>query len=59
MGAADPGGPGPDLYQLLGVTCSAPREDMGLDERAEAEVRFAVLAELSARIVYGDRDWPW
>jgi curved DNA-binding protein CbpA len=105
MGTADPGGPGPDLYQLLGVTHSARREDivqawrrraraehpdsrpggaaaptrmtgspplwagpvwveappqaMGLDERAEAEVRFAVLAELAARIVLGDRDWPW
>jgi curved DNA-binding protein CbpA len=105
MGTADPGGPGPDLYQLLGVTRSAPREDivqawrrraraehpdsrpgdaaaparmtdspplwarpvwvgappqaMGLDERAEAEVRFAVLAELAARIVFGDRGWPW
>jgi curved DNA-binding protein CbpA len=152
MGTADPGGPGPDLYQLLGVTHSARREDivqawrrraraehpdsrpgdaaaparfralagawhvlgdpvrraaydravadgealtpvsrplepivkmptarmtdspplragpvwveappqaMGLDERAEAAVRFAVLAELAARIVFGDRDWPW
>jgi hypothetical protein len=49
MGAADPGGPGPE----------APPQATGLDERAEAEVRFAVLAELSARIVYGDRDWPW
>jgi curved DNA-binding protein CbpA len=152
MGTGDPGGPGPDLYQLLGVTRSAPREDivqawrrraraehpdsrpgdaaaparfralagawhvlgdparraaydravadgealtpvsrplepivkmpparmtdspplwagpvwvgappqaMGLDERAEAEVRFALLAELAARIVFGDRGWPW
>jgi curved DNA-binding protein CbpA len=152
MGTTDPGGPGPDLYQLLGVTRSAPREDIvqawrrraraehpdsrpgdaaaparfralagawqvlgdparraaydraladrearppvsrplepavkmptarmtdspplwagpvwveaapqatGLDERAEAQVRFAVLAELAARIVFGDRDWPW
>jgi curved DNA-binding protein CbpA len=152
MGTADPGGPGPDLYQLLGVTRSAPREDIvqawrrraraehpdskpgdaaaparfralagawhvlsnparraaydraladaealtpvsrpleptvkmptarmtdspplwagpvwveappkvaGLDERAEAEVRFAVLAELAARVVFGDRGWPW
>jgi curved DNA-binding protein CbpA len=152
MGTGDPGGPGPDLYQLLGVTRSAPREDIvqawrrraraehpdsrpgdaaaparfralagawhvlgdparraaydqavadgealtpvsrpleptvkmptarmtaspplwagpvwvgappqvtGLDERAEAEVRFAVLAELAARVVFGDRGWPW
>src|ERR1700753_2623289 len=28
MGPADPGGPGSDLYQLLGVTRSAPREDI-------------------------------
>ena len=27
--------------------------------RAEAEVRLAVLAELAARVVFGDRDWPW
>jgi curved DNA-binding protein CbpA len=152
MGTTDPGGPGPDLYQLLGVTRRAPREDIvqawrrraraehpdsrpgdaaatarfralagawhvlgdparraaydraladgealtpvsrpleptvemptarmtgspplwagpvwveapaqapGLDERAEAEVRFAVLAELAARIAFGIRDWPW
>jgi DnaJ domain len=152
MGGTDSSGPGPDLYQLLGVTRSAPREDIaqawrhraraehpdfrpgdaaatarfralagawhvlgdparraaydraladaearppvsrplkpavtmptarmtglpplwagpvwveappqatGLDERAEAEVRLAVLAELAARIVFGDRDWPW
>jgi curved DNA-binding protein CbpA len=115
MGPADPGGPGPDLYRLLGVTRSAPREEIvqawrrraraehpdsrpgdaaaaarfralagawhvlgdparraaydralavppqapGLDQRAEAEVRFAVLAELAARIVFGNRDWPW
>jgi len=152
VGTTDPGGPGPDLYQLLGVTHNAPREDIlqawrrraraehpdsrpgdaaalarfralagawhvlgdparraaydqaladaeaptpvsrpleptvktptarmtdppllwagpvwveaplqaaVLDERAEAEVRFAVVAELAARIVFGDRDWPW
>jgi curved DNA-binding protein CbpA len=152
MGTTDPGGPGPDLYQLLGVTRSARREDIvqawrrraraehpdsrpgdaaaparfralagawhvlgdparraaydraladaealtsvsrpleptvkmptarmtdspplwagpvwvevpaqgqGLDERAEAGIRFAVLAELAARVVFGDRDWPW
>jgi curved DNA-binding protein CbpA len=152
MGTTDPGGPGPDLYRLLGVSRSAPREDIaqawrrrardehpdsrpgdtaasarfralagawhvlgdpdrraaydraladgealipvsrpleptvkmpaarmtdppplwagpvwvetppqapGLDESAEAEARFAVLAELAARIVFGDRDWPW
>ena len=152
MGGTDSGGPGPDLYQLLGVTRSAPREDIaqawrrraraehpdsrpgdaaaparfralaeawqvlgdparraaydraladaealppvsrplkpavtmptvrmtgspplwagpvrvdtppqapGPDARAEAEVRLAVLAELAARMVFGDRDWPW
>jgi curved DNA-binding protein CbpA len=152
MGTTDSGGPGPDLYQLLGVTRRAPREDIvqawrrraraehpdsrpgdaaaparfralagawhvlgdparraaydraladaealtpvsrpleptvkmptarmtdspplwagpvwveappqapGLDERAEAEVRFAVLAELAARMVFENRDWPW
>jgi curved DNA-binding protein CbpA len=152
VGTTDPGGPGPDLYQLLGVTRGAPREDIaqawrrraraehpdsrpgdaaaparfralagawhvlgdparraaydralangealpsvsrpleptvmmptarmtaspplwagpvwvevppqapGLDERAEAEARFAVLAELAARGVFGDRDQPW
>src|SRR6201994_846474 len=152
MGPADPGGPGSDLYQLLGVTRSAPREDIVqawrrraradhpdprpgdaaaparfralagawhvlgdparraaydralagaealtpvsrplaptvkiptarmtdspplwagpvwveappqapvLDGRAAAEVRFALLTELAARMVFGDRDWPW
>ena len=152
MGTTGPGGPGPDLYQLLGVTRSAPREDImqawrrraraehpdsrpgdaaaparfralagawhvlgdpgrraaydraladrealtsvarpleatvkmptvrmtgpaplwagpvwveappwaaGLDERAEVEVRFSVLAELAARIVVGNRGRPW
>jgi hypothetical protein len=152
MGTADPGGPGPDLYQLLGVARGAPREDIvqawrrraraehpdsrpgdaaaparfralagawqvlgdparraaydraladgealapvsrppeptvvmptarvpgspplwagpvwvevppqapGLDEAAEAEVTLAVLAELAARVVFGDRGWPW
>jgi len=152
MGPTDPTGPGPDLYQLLGVTRSAPREDIvqawrrraraehpdsrpgdaaaparfrtlagawhvlgdparraaydrlladaealtpksrplepavvmptarmpgspplwagpvrvevpphapRLDERAEAEVRLAVLAELAARVVSGEWDWPW
>ena len=152
MGTADPGGPGPDLYQLLGVTRGALREEIvqawrrraraehpdsrpgdaaaparfralagawhvlgdparraaydraladaealtpvsrplaptakiptapmtdspplwagpvwveappqapGLDGRAEAEVRSAVLTELAARMVFGDRDWPW
>ena len=152
MGTTDPGGPGPDLYQLLGVARRAPREDIvqawrrraraehpdsrpgdaaaparfralaaawhvlgdparravydraladgearapqsrplaatvtmptarmtdspplwagpvwveapprapAMGERAEAEVRFAVLAELAARIVAGNRDWPW
>ncbi len=151
MGTTDPGGPGPDLYQLLGVARRAPREDIVqawrrraraehpdsrpgdasaparfralaaawhvlgdparraaydraladgeaqtplspplaatvtmptarvtgspplwagpvwveapaqatvLGSRAEAEVRFAVLAELAARIVFGNRDWP-
>jgi hypothetical protein len=152
MGTTDPGGPGPDLYQLLGVTRSARREDIvqawrrraraehpdsrpgdaaaparfralaaawhvlgdparraaydraladgealapvsrpleptvmmptarmtaspplwagpvwvevppqatGSDERAEAEVRFAVLAELAARVIFGVRGGPW
>ncbi len=152
MGTADPGGPGPDLYQLLGVARGAPQEDIvqawrcraraehpdsrpgdaaaparfralagarqvlgdparraaydraladgealapvsrppepavmmptarmpgspplwagpvwvevapqapGLDEAAEADVRLAVLAELVARVVCGDRGWPW
>jgi curved DNA-binding protein CbpA len=151
VGTTDPGGPGPDLYQLLGVTRSAPRADIvqawrrraraehpdsrpgdaaaparfralagawhvlgdparraaydrkladreglapvsrppepavmmpatrmtdspplwagpvwvevppqapGLDRRDEEEARFAVLAELAARGVFGDRDWP-
>jgi hypothetical protein len=152
MGTADPGGPGPDLYQLLGVTRGVTREDIapawrrraraehpdsrpgdaaaparfralagarqvlsdparraaydraladgealapvsrppepavmmpaarmtgspplragpvwvevapqapGLGEAADAEVRLAVLAELAARVVSGDRGWPW
>jgi curved DNA-binding protein CbpA len=152
VGTTDPGGPGPDLYQLLGVTRSAPRADIvqawrrraraehpdsrpgdaaaparfralagawhvlgdparraaydraladgeallpvsrplepaakmptarmtaspplwagpvwveappqapGLDERAEAEARFPVLAEPAACGVFGDRDWLW
>jgi curved DNA-binding protein CbpA len=152
MGTADPGGPGLDLYQLLGVTRGAPREDIvqawrrraraehpdsrpgdaaaparfralagawhvlgdparraaydraladredvapvsrppepavirptarmtgspplwagpvwveaspqasGPSRRDEAEVRLAVLAELAARVVFGDREWPW
>jgi curved DNA-binding protein CbpA len=59
MGATDPGGPGPDLYQLLGVTRSAPREDIAQawrfraraehpDSRpgdAAASARFRALAE--------------
>ena len=28
MAAADPNGPGPDLYQLLGVSREASREDI-------------------------------
>jgi hypothetical protein len=152
MGMTDPGGPGPDLYQLLEAARSAPREDIvqawrrraraehpdsrpgdaaaparfrslagawpilgdparraaydraladgealapvsrplepavmtptarmpaspplwagpvwvevppqapGLDEAAEAEVRLALLAELAARVVFGERGWPW
>jgi curved DNA-binding protein CbpA len=152
MGTADSGGPGPDLYQLLGVTRDAAREDIaqawrrraraehpdfrpgdaaaparfralagawhvlgdlgrraaydraladreavapearppepavmmptarmtgspplwagpvwveaspqasGLSRRDEAEVRFALLTELAARVVFGDRDWLW
>jgi DnaJ domain len=30
-----------------------------LDEAAEAEVKLAILAELAARVVFGDRGWPW
>ena len=39
MGTTDPGGPGPDLYQLLGVTRSARREDIvqAWRRRARAE----------------------
>src|ERR1700749_1771408 len=59
MGGKDPGGPGPDMYQLLGVTRSAPREDIAQawrhraraehpDSRpgdAAAPARFRALAE--------------
>src|ERR1700753_3017687 len=39
MGTTDPGGPGPDLYQLLGGTRRAPREDIvqAWRRRARAE----------------------
>jgi curved DNA-binding protein CbpA len=40
------------------VWVEAPPQAAGLDERAEAEVGFAVLTELVARLVFGDRDWP-
>src|ERR1700744_3955601 len=36
MAAADPGGPGPDLYQLLGVTRGASREDIAQAWRRRA-----------------------
>lgn len=39
MAAGDPGGPGPDLYQLLGVPHEASREDIvqAWRRRAQAE----------------------
>jgi DnaJ domain len=36
MAAADPGGPGPDLYQLLGVSRGASREDIAQAWRRRA-----------------------
>lgn len=36
MAAADPGGPGPDLYQLLGVPRDASREDIAQAWRRRA-----------------------
>src|SRR2546423_9301300 len=36
MAAADPGGPGPDLYQLLGVPREASREDIAQAWRRQA-----------------------
>jgi len=36
MAAADPGGPGPDLYQLLGVPPGASREDIAQAWRRRA-----------------------
>jgi curved DNA-binding protein CbpA len=36
MAAADPGGPGPDLYQLLGVPRDASREEIALAWRRRA-----------------------
>jgi curved DNA-binding protein CbpA len=41
------------------VWVEAPPQARGLNERAEAEVRLAVLAELAARLVFGDQDLPW
>jgi curved DNA-binding protein CbpA len=38
MAAVDPGGPGPDLYQLLGVPRGAPREDIAQAWRRRARV---------------------
>jgi curved DNA-binding protein CbpA len=66
MAAADHGGPGPDLYQLLGITQGASREEIALawrrraraehpDSRpgdADAPGRFRALAE--AYQVLGD-----
>ncbi len=66
MAAADHGGPGPDLYQLLGITQRASREEIALawrrraraehpDSRpgdADAPDRFRALAE--AYQVLGD-----
>jgi curved DNA-binding protein CbpA len=36
MAAADPGGPGPDLYQLLGVPSEASRDDIAQAWRRRA-----------------------
>jgi curved DNA-binding protein CbpA len=36
MAAADPGGPGPDLYQLLGVPRGASREEIAREWRRRA-----------------------
>ena len=36
MAAADQGGPGPDLYQLLGVSRGASREEIALAWRRRA-----------------------
>ena len=36
MAAADPGGPGPDLYQLLGVSRQASRDDIAQAWRRRA-----------------------
>jgi curved DNA-binding protein CbpA len=66
MASADHGGPGPDLYQLLGITPGASREEIALawrrraraehpDSRpgdADAPARFRALAE--AYQVLGD-----
>ena len=66
MAAADHGGPGPDLYELLGITQRASREEIALawrrraraehpDSRpgdADAPARFRALAE--AYQVLGD-----
>jgi curved DNA-binding protein CbpA len=41
------------------VWVESPSQAPGLDRRDEAAVRFAASAELAARIVFGDRDWPW
>jgi curved DNA-binding protein CbpA len=66
MAAADPGGPGPDLYQLLGIPREASREDIAQAWRRRARAehpdsrpgdaaapgRFRALA--GARHVLGD-----
>jgi hypothetical protein len=39
MAAADQGGPGPDLYQLLCVPREAPREQIALAWRRRARDR--------------------
>jgi curved DNA-binding protein CbpA len=41
------------------VRVEAPPQAPGLDRRVEADVRFAVVTELAARIVFGAQDWPW
>jgi curved DNA-binding protein CbpA len=50
MAAADQGGPGPDLYQLLGVSREAPREEIALAwrRRARAEHPDARPADADA-----------
>jgi curved DNA-binding protein CbpA len=41
------------------VWIESPSQAPGPDRRDEAIVRFAASAELAARAVFGNRDWPW